>query len=188
MAFAMVKTRTVAVTRALAKVELAVPLVHAQIAGEIAQAFGGSARTVEISQKGALNGWLKQIEIAALDADGRCRASVTLELTPDGLDTVRVAEDGARSMADRLCGGFATAIAHEAARVRRLGLTPAFYYVLQHHIEADAKLREAAIAALGLGQITTMPAWAAGYEGREILSVAPAGSGLLARFQRAFRR
>lgn len=171
----------------MTKVTLAPRIVQASIAGEVVAQFGGTARAVDISQRGVYGALLKEIHIIGLDSDGRRRATVVFEFNPDGIHQISVDENEERSMTARLCGGLSAAVEIQSDRFRRLGLTPDVYYFFHDEIRNDPERHAAAMAELGV-HLQAIPDWADGYEGHDVLSVSPSGSGIMARFQQAFRK
>lgn len=178
MGVAVALRSTVAV---IPKVELKLRQVQAQVYGELVNVAGGSAREVKAAQEGALEGWLASIRILGIDRSDFVRDEIRLDVEASADGTILVDADGEKSMVERVDAGFARAIGVRAERLKARGLKASVWFHFTEEVENNPQKLAAARAQLGLSP-SEPPKWSPGAIVREVLNVAPGGSGLVARF------
>jgi hypothetical protein len=162
-------------------------LVRAQVAGELIHACGGTAREVEIGQKGVGRQLIHKVIVYGVDGSGYARDKVEFSFTGDASGDVSLDLDGGnRSAIEALDAGLGRAVAHAAERMRRRGLSPDILYVFTDDVYADPQRLAAARAELGI-ELATAPNWRSGYQPKEVLRLRPGkDSGILSSFYQEF--
>lgn len=160
---------------------------RAQVAGELVNAFGGSAAEIEVAQTGVARQLFEEVIVYGLDSSGCERDRAAVSFTGDASGDVLLDLDGGnRSAIEAFDGGFGRAVAHAAARMRRRGFSPDIRYAFTKAIYADPPRLAALRAELGL-KPAAAPNSRPGYQPKEVLRLRPGkDSGLLFSFFQEF--